>query len=253
MKYPRRVGVSHLALGPLQRATAPPRSSLFLDPPARGCAGSRNSAGWSTAGVVVQVDYEVCYRCQAVKWLNANAAAVQAIAAIVSTAITVVLVAITWRYVRLTRDLALIARRQLELVNAARVAEASARRTRLDALISRLRAVRASLQVPPQHPERLLEPPLWSDAETLELHQLAAAVDATAAELARDAVGFLSGLRDLRLAAQDACDRGSLDWQRFPWDRWNHAHQGAERCLISLAAHLDRLEDAASSESSARP
>lgn len=43
-------------------------------------------------------------------WLNANAPAIQAIAALASVLVTVALAIITWRYVRLTRDLVETAR-----------------------------------------------------------------------------------------------------------------------------------------------
>jgi hypothetical protein len=46
-------------------------------------------------------------------WLNNNAGAMQAIASVASVAVTVVLVVITWRYVRLTKGLAEAANAEL--------------------------------------------------------------------------------------------------------------------------------------------
>src|SRR5882724_2542644 len=47
------------------------------------------------------------------EWFRANSTAIQAMAAFLSFFLTVVLIAITWRYVRLTRDIAETTHRQL--------------------------------------------------------------------------------------------------------------------------------------------
>ena len=47
------------------------------------------------------------------QWLNLNSGAIQALTSVLTLAVTAVLAIITWRYVRLTKDLTDVARAQL--------------------------------------------------------------------------------------------------------------------------------------------
>jgi len=172
-------------------------------------------------------------------WLNNNAPAVQAIAAVVSVLVTTVLAFITWRYVRLTGELSETARQELHFLKGERAAQKQEARQHLLTLILHLRKIANQFSGGPSQGEQIRKVTLWSDSSLDDLRSLAVAFGPTVADLAAEASRHLSTIAELAISVQQTPRATGVDWIRFDWTRWKQAIEGAERCLVSL---LDRVE-----------
>lgn len=172
-------------------------------------------------------------------WFNEYAPAIQALAALVSVIATIVLVRITANYVALTKDLVDNAKASLDLHRNEQTRIAEERKHQILSLILHLRMLATSLPGESNKAEAIRNVSLWSDAELQQLRGLAVIFGATVADLANEATRHLATLGELARKVQDTPKQLGVDWSQFPWDRWGQAHQGAERCLISVVRQIE--------------
>jgi len=173
-------------------------------------------------------------------WLNSNAPAIQAIAAVVSVIVTVILAYVTTKYVMLTRELVRNGQENLQFIKEERKADLGERKGRLLALIWHLRMIATSLPDTPSKGEQIRSVAFWSESETQELRALASTFGTFAAELASEAARYLATLAELGKMVQETPPARGVEWNKFPWERWHAAFQGAERAMTSLVTHLER-------------
>lgn len=175
-------------------------------------------------------------------WFNANAPAIQAIATLASVLMAVVLALITARYVRLTSEILATARLELDFMKAERSAAFEERRRRLLSLIFHLRMIATVFSSEHGRAEQIRHVPLWSESDPDDLRILAVSFGSAAAELAGEAARHLATIRELAMQVQRTPTAVGVDWNRFAWDRWSSAIQGAERCLQSVANIVERTD-----------
>lgn len=124
-------------------------------------------------------------------WLNANGVAIQAIAALIAAASTVVLVVLTRRYVHLTREISGVAVAQLKHLEESQVRQAREGHRAFGALALRLKAQAAFLDSSQVRQEELREFAGISDDDTRELERLAHSIsDPASGHAALAAVGL---------------------------------------------------------------
>jgi len=158
----------------------------------------------------------------------------------VSALVTSILVGVTWRYVRLTRELAETARRELDFLQAQHAAGIDERKRRAFALIWHLRAIANALPAGNADSEKIRQVALWQPTDLDELRRLAVPFGTEIAELASEAARHLATLAELAKDVQEKpLMRGPL-MNLLPWDRWTTARSGAERCLTSITTLIER-------------
>ena len=159
------------------------------------------------------------------RWLNANAAAVQAAAAVGSVLVTILLAFITLQYVRLTQELARAARQQLRFQEQS-AASAAAQ------LITQIVFLDCVRRFPPEDLEgdRVRDVPLWKHGDVSALGSLAASVLGARAPVQE----VIQALNWIHGKAEDAGQtRGPLGHD-FPWEQWRRELQRASGGLRSL-------------------
>ncbi|MGE5358547.1 MAG: hypothetical protein ACM3NQ_05970 [Bacteroidales bacterium] len=166
------------------------------------------------------------------QFLNANAGAIQAVGSIVTAAVTVALVIVTWRYVHLTQRMADVARQQLVFHE-----EAEAEKWReLNAHTKLLRALLAALPPTTRRPEALARQAVsWEASDVARLQRLAARLDRTAGERAATVVAAMTWLGERLREIKEIEDGEKYDWSAFPWDRWEREITVATRNLDAIA------------------
>jgi hypothetical protein len=162
--------------------------------------------------------------------LNNNAPAVQALAAVVTTVATVVLVIVTRRYVKLTSDLAQTAQEQIKLLQA----EATARRRELMSLIRRLRLALSHLPSSASNAETMRDVAVWSEAEMLQLQKLASELGQTPGQWAATTADALRWLQEKIEGVKSTNPRIGVKWEQFPWEAWTGKLQAAQERLEKL-------------------
>ncbi len=170
-------------------------------------------------------------------FLNGNAGAIQAIASLVTAAVTVALVAVTWRYVHLTGRMAEAARAELMFHE-----EEEAEKWReLNAQTRLVRALLSTLPVDDRRPEALVRQAVsWDQADVARLQRLAARLDRSAGERAAAVVTSMTWLGE-RLREIKSADPGDeYNWAEFPWSRWTHEIATARSGLDVIAAAVTR-------------
>jgi hypothetical protein len=149
-------------------------------------------------------------------FLNDNAPAIQAMAAVASLGAAVVLALITWRYVTLTASLARAAQDQVSLQ---RKGVATAHRQ----FASLLRMFDQRLQALPldrSKGESIRDVITWEGSEVESLRELAAHVGPQSAEVAVELSARLTWIRE-RVETVKATPRPvGIHWDGYPWDRW---------------------------------
>ncbi len=174
-------------------------------------------------------------------FLNANAGAIQAVAALVSALVTVVLVYITWRYVRLTQRLAEAASAEMSFHE-----EAEAEKWReLNAYTKLIRSLISGLPAAEQGAVRIMrQAPSWEPGDVMRLQRLAARLDRRAGERAAAVVTAMTWLGERLHEVKTADPDAASDWSRFPWGRWRQEIERATRGLDAIAAAVtERLKN----------
>ena len=175
-----------------------------------------------------------------VKWLNQNSAAIQAVATVASVLATAALALITWRYVRLTRTLAEATQAQAEFLREA----VKARKRELLAVIKMLRILVGSLPEIREHGEQMREAASWDSNDLADLKRLASEFGTLAGQRAAVATPSLLWLKE-RVDDVKATDpRLGVNFNDFPWDRWDSELKRAKENLEALwndlpQAHLN--------------
>jgi hypothetical protein len=173
------------------------------------------------------------------EWLNQNAGAIQAIAAIVSLIVTFVLVVITGRYVRLTRTLA-------ESANAQVRAQAEARDTRRHDLAANIGVLqRALASIPagnvPNVEQRIRNSIDWSDFDFGHFRTLASEVSRPAAHAAAEIESDMGRLQAIIAEIKSTPLGRGYDWSRFPWAEWELImHRKLQRAISTLLEETSR-------------
>jgi hypothetical protein len=129
------------------------------------------------------------------RWLNQNNGAVTAIAALIQACVTIALVVLTTRYVRLTNRIATATQQQADLIAAERDERVRNRLEALAALVGQLQKTLADLPDHAPSDEHIAGITLWPDdtlAKLLELTAEAPGVDPRIAERAVAALRWLS-------------------------------------------------------------
>jgi hypothetical protein len=170
-------------------------------------------------------------------FLNANAGAIQALASMVTAAVTVALVVVTWRYVHLAQRMADVARQELVFHE-----EAEAEKWReLNAQTKLLRVLLAGLPPATRRPDALARHAAsWEASDVARLQRLAARLDRTAGEQAASVVASMTWLSERLREIKDIDDSKRYDWDAFPWDRWERELKTATHNLDAIASAVRR-------------
>jgi len=173
-------------------------------------------------------------------WLNQNASAVQALAAVATLIVTGALALLTGRYVRLTRRIADSALEQVEHSKlTSRTAQKQAARA-LDALSKRIRVPLSGLDRPAPRHDQLLDYSLLSQSDISDLEELARQVSEDAIRFAgkaavslRKIMGFIDEARHInRLTGWSPKAPQIKDWEV--------AVDAAPKMLLELEAACQR-------------
>jgi len=149
------------------------------------------------------------------RWLNPNSGAIQALTSVLTFVVTGVLAIITWRYVRLTKDLADVARAQLRGQHEA--AAARLRELRTLSLILKTHLLRVPQQDDPRLSQAILIQVVeWGDFEFDRFRELASELSNTPGGQAAVAEDRTKWIGDLVHKIR-ATPRGiGYDWSQFP-------------------------------------
>lgn len=170
-------------------------------------------------------------------FLNSNAGAIQAIAALTTSLVTVVLVFITWRYVRLTRRLAEAASAEMSFHE-----EAETEKWReLNAYTKLIRGLLSGLPASEQGADRAIrQAPSWESGDVMRLQRLAARLDRHAGERAAIVVTAMTWLAERLHEVKSKDPAEGYDWSTFPWNRWRKEIETARAALDAIAATVTR-------------
>jgi hypothetical protein len=149
-------------------------------------------------------------------FLNDNAPAIQAVAAVFSFVVTLILAIITWKYVQLTRTIAAATKSSLDLNAETR----RARERQLDGLVTMVEQRLAMLPTDLQDAESIRGASTWGDGELFDLHQLAAEEGHDPGAAAAELIGRLRWLQEQIVTVKSTPREKGVDWPRFPWHRW---------------------------------
>lgn len=155
------------------------------------------------------------------EFFNANAGAMQVLLSTCVVLSTIVLVAVTWRYVALTSQLAITARAQLEFQRDLRRELRDSKRRELIAVVKNLRLLLAHLPYEPERGERMRDAALWQDDNPMYLQRLASEYDEVLAGHAATAVAALRWLKERVIEVKNVPRVQGVKWQEFPWSRWS--------------------------------
>ncbi len=170
-------------------------------------------------------------------FLNANAGAIQAMASLATSIVTLVLVFITWRYVRLTGRLAEAATAEMVFRE-----EAGAEKWReLNAHTKLIRGMLSGLPVTEQDADRRMrQVTSWEPADVMRLQRLAARLDRGAGERAAAVVAAMTWLGERVREVKNSDPEAGYDWAAFPWSRWRKETETATRGLDDIASGVTR-------------
>jgi hypothetical protein len=174
-------------------------------------------------------------------WLNLNSGAIQALASVLTLAVTGVLAIITWRYVRLTKDLADVARAQLQGQHEA----AAARQRELRTLSEILRMHLLSIPVgdDPRLSQAILSQVVeWTDFDFDRLRALASELNEVAGGLAAIAENRMKWIGDLVHKIRATPPGIGYDWSKFPRQEFNQAWVDAYAAAGRIIKSLDEID-----------
>lgn len=175
------------------------------------------------------------------QWLNLNSGAIQALTSVLTLAVTAVLATITWHYVRLTKDLADVARAQLRGEREA----LAARRRELRTLAAMLR--KHLLTLPQGDDPRLSEAILtrvveWGDFDFDRFRALASELSDVAGNHAATAEHLMRWIGELVHTIRAANRTTGYDWSRFPRQEFKQAWVDAYYAAGEILESLDEID-----------
>ncbi len=170
-------------------------------------------------------------------FLNSNAGAIQAMAALVTALVTMMLALVTWQYVRLTQRLAEAASAEMTFHE-----EAEAEKWReLDGYTKLIRDLLSGLPGGPDDADRRMrQAASWEPGDLMRLQRLAARLDRRAGERAAAVVTAMTWLGERLREVKGVDPAAEYDWSKFPWDRWRKEGEAARASLDLIAANVAR-------------
>jgi hypothetical protein len=171
-------------------------------------------------------------------WIQAVAAVVQAVAAIV-------IYLVTRDYVRLTGRLAASASEQLRLQRLDRLADDKQRAmivsARAKTVLQRLEHLPPDMQTSGAD-RTIREVALWSEGDVEAVHAASASLLGMASEAAAKASMTLTWLRDRVTEIRSVRPEIGFDYRRFPYDAWKANLADAQMALRELVAYGDMMQ-----------
>jgi hypothetical protein len=164
-------------------------------------------------------------------WLNENTGAVTAIAALIQAAVTVALVVLTTRYVRLTTRIAAATQQHAELVQVERDERQQNQRDALAALVGQLQRTLADLPAEAPSIAHVAGVTLWPDETLAKLIELTAEVPGVDPRQAERAVGLLRWLGERVSGLREGGEAESV------LNAWPQQRADAQRALRSIVPH----------------
>lgn len=172
------------------------------------------------------------------EWLNRNAAAVQALAAILSVLATIGLLYITNKYVALTQELARAAREQLRFQQRTVASEAAQLVTLVDVFLAMLKRLPLGQR---DDREALRGLSLWKHGDVSSFASLAAVVVGTKPEV-QHAIQRLNWLRATVERVQQTQGDETNGRDHLSWDEWNRQLGEAKTALQTVRADARAAE-----------
>jgi hypothetical protein len=170
--------------------------------------------------------------------LQAGAAIVQGLAAVVIVYLTRRLTTATEEYAKLTRDLAIAARAQQDV----HAQQAAADYDRLLELVEQLLAKARELPDKTNTALKMLDVVLWSDQDLRDVMQLAANRGLTTlASKAIEPLRWLGRCVEMMQVENRKAPGAGVDWQRISWNEWAHHLTDAREALNRLHGALEML------------
>ena len=174
------------------------------------------------------------------EWLNRNAAAVQALAAVFSVIATIVLLLITRQYVSLTQELARAAREQLRFQQRTVASEAAQLMTLIDVFLGSLKRLPSA----ESDGEALRSVSLWKHADVTSFGSLAASVLGPRTEVQR-AIQRLNWVHSTVDRVQQLAPDDGSSWNQFPWNDWKRQIDEARTALQAVRGDAQSVDSTA--------
>jgi type II secretory pathway pseudopilin PulG len=174
-------------------------------------------------------------------WLNANAVAIEAVASVVTVLVSIILAAITWRYVRLTSKLADVAKLQVQLQYQLQ----DTKRIRLLGITTQLLSVLKSLpsdQSDPEVDRRIRQSVSLQEFDFDGFCELAADVGVVASQWASRATPQIKYIcQAVEGVRSTSFGERFDDYNRFAWREWSASMTFALEALRAINHELDEL------------
>lgn len=177
-------------------------------------------------------------------WFRENAAVIQALSSAAGLVVTAVLAWLTWRYVRLTREIANSSLEQVKYIR--EVARVSLRQSAsaLESLALRLRVGLGNLNPETPNHRQLCGFTLLTDQEITDLQALARDVNRPAITAASEAAGHLRAIYAMLQTAKGISE--AMGWipNAEEAGRWKKAIEGAHRALQEIETTCNHAAEA---------
>jgi hypothetical protein len=169
-------------------------------------------------------------------WFRDNAAVIQALSSAAGLVVTGVLAWLTWRYVRLTRDIASSSLEQVKHIREAGRVMLQQNAKALESLALRIRVGLGQLNSATPNHKELRAFALLTDREIADLQALARQVNSRAITSASDAAAHLRVIHDTVQTSKGIDE--AMGWIPTAEDagRWKRAIEGAHRALQEIEA-----------------
>lgn len=129
---------------------------------------------------------------------------------------TAILAVITWRYVQLTKSIAVATERTVSLHEEAQ----QTRERQLDGLLNMIEQRVNALPCDQQDAEEIRGATTWNAQDLFELQQLSGAEGHDPGQAVATLIGRLRWLDERIVEVKNTPAKMGVDWQRFPWPRW---------------------------------
>ncbi len=169
-----------------------------------------------------------------VNWFRDNAAVIQALSSVAALVVTGALAWLTWRDVRLTRDIATSSLEQVKHIREAGRLLLQQNARALESLALRIRVGLGHLNSSTPNHRELRSFALLTDREIADLQALARQVNSRAITSASDAAAHLRVIHDMVQTAKAINE--AMGWIPTAEDigRWKRAIEGAHRALQEI-------------------
>lgn len=178
------------------------------------------------------------------KWLNENAAAIQALSGLAVLVVTGLLALLTWRYVRLTREIANASLEQIRLIRESARVDLQHNASALKALALRLRSGLGE-QLNPDAPsdKQLRGFAILTEREIVDLQILAGRVNSQAITSASFAAAHLRVIHDMVQNVKRTNEGIGWNPDAAEKARWKKAIEGAHRALQEIETACQQVAE----------